>query len=95
MLLFQVGTMQYGIGLPLVKDIKSAKPIVAEETESAIRFTRMLDGKETPLYDLVAMFGEKAVSHDYENEKLIMVEMQGHLFGHDRQRCKPGCFHTQ
>jgi len=79
-LLFQVGTIQYGIDLPLVKDIKSAKSIVTGSTEGDICFIRVLDGRETPLYDLVSIFGGKIVTHGNKNEKLIMLELQGQLF---------------
>ena len=78
-LLFQVGTIQYGIDLPLVKDIKSAKSIDSNSTEGDICFIRVLDGRETPLYDLVSIFSGKIVTHGDKNEKLIMVELQGHL----------------
>jgi chemotaxis signal transduction protein len=77
-LLFQVGTTQYGIDLARVRGIKSAKPILTGGTESGICFSRLLDGIRTPFYDLVSIFGDKVVTHGVENEKLIMVELQGH-----------------
>ena len=80
-LLFHVGQTQYGIALPLVKDIKSAKPVIADGTESGIRFTRVVNGTDTPLYDLVSVFTEISVCRSHENEKLIMVEHNGRAAG--------------
>lgn len=80
-LLFQVGTIQYGIGLALVKDIKSAKHIVTGETAEDLCFSHVLDGKEVPLYDLFSIFGGQTVSRGYESEKLIIAELQGRAMG--------------
>ena len=74
LLLFHVGTMPYGIALPLVKSIQSAKPIFIDEREDQNPFTRRVDGKETLLYDLLSIFEEEIFSRDSENEKLIIVE---------------------
>lgn len=81
LLLIQVGTLHYGIGLPLVKGIESAKPVVAEWTEDGHRLKRDVDGKQMPLYDLVSIFEGKTSSRDWENEKLIVVEAEEYTLG--------------
>lgn len=80
-LLFQVGTIQCGIELLLVHDIKSAKSIITEKTEGHISIILGSDSGETPLYNLVNIFGGKAISHGFENEKLIMVQSLGRRVG--------------
>jgi chemotaxis signal transduction protein len=76
-LLFQIGSIQYGIELPLVRGIKSAKPIVSGETKGDICFSRVLEGRETTIYELASIFGDKIASHRFKNEKLIMAELDG------------------
>ena len=81
LLLFQVGTLHYGIDLPLVKGIESAKPIVAEWTEDSNQLTREVDGMQMPLYDLFSIFEGKISSRDWKNEKLILVETEEYTMG--------------
>ena len=81
MLLFQVGTMPYGIDLPSVKSIQSVKHIVDEGAESSNQLTRVFDDKQASLYDLVSIFEKETACRDSENEKLIMVEAGGHSMG--------------
>jgi chemotaxis signal transduction protein len=81
MLLFQVGTMPYGIDLPRVKSIQSVKHIVDEGAEGSNQLTRVFDDKQALLYDLVSIFEKETACRDSENEKLIMVEAEGHSMG--------------
>jgi hypothetical protein len=81
MLLFQVGTMPYGIDLPCVKSIQSVKHIVDEGAEGSNQLTRVFDDKQASLYDLVSIFEKETACRDSENEKLIMVEAEGHSLG--------------
>jgi len=81
LLLFQVGTMPFGIDLPRVKSIQSVKHIVDEGSEGRNQFSRVFDDKQTSLYDLVSIFGKENASRDFENEKLIMVETEGQSMG--------------
>lgn len=81
MLLFQVGTMPYGIDLPRVKSIQSVKHIVDEGAEGSNQLTRVFDDKQASLYDLVSIFEKETACRNSENEKLIMVEAKGHSMG--------------
>ena len=81
MLLFQIGTMPYGIDLLRVKSIQSVKHNVDKGTEGSNQHTRVFDDKQTSLYDLVSIFEKKAACRDPENEKLIMVEAEGSSMG--------------
>jgi len=74
LLLFHVGTMQFGIDLPLVKSIQSAKPVVVDQIEAQNPLVRRVDGKETLMYDLLSIFEEEIASRDFKSEKLIVVE---------------------
>ena len=81
MLLFEVGTRPYGIDLRRVKSIQSVKRIVDEGAESCDQISRVFDGKQTSLYDLVSIFEQETAGRDSENEKLIMVETEGQSMG--------------
>lgn len=81
MLLFQVGTRPYGIDLPRVKSIQSVKHIVDEGAEGSYQHTWVFDDKQTSLYDLVSIFEKETACRDPENEKLIIVETEGHSLG--------------
>lgn len=78
-LLFQVGTIPFGIDLPRVKSIQSVKTIFDERTEDSNQPRRVFDDEKIPLYDLVSVLGGKTVNRDLENEKLIMVKTEGQL----------------
>ncbi len=62
MLLFQVGTMPYGIDLPRVKSIQSVKHIVDEGAEGRDQLTRVFDDKQASLYDLVSIFEKETAA---------------------------------
>jgi chemotaxis signal transduction protein len=81
LLLFHVGTMQYGVDLSLVKSIQSAKPIVVDQKRGKNPLPRQVDGKTTLLYDLLSIFGKKISSRYFENEKLILVETESQPIG--------------
>ena len=81
MLLFQVGTRPYGIDLARVKSIQSVKHIVDEGSESSNQISRVIDDKQTPLYDLVAIFEKETVGRNSEKEKVIIAEAEGHFLG--------------
>jgi chemotaxis signal transduction protein len=81
MLLFQVGTRPYGIDLLSVKSIQRVKQSVAEGTEGSNQLVRVFDDKQTSVYDLVSIFEKEIACRNSENEKLIMVEAEGHSMG--------------
>ncbi len=81
MLLFQVGTMPFGIDLPRVKNIQSVKHIADEGADGSNQLTRVLDDKLTSFYDLVSIFEKDTTRRDSENEKMIMVEIGGQSMG--------------
>jgi chemotaxis signal transduction protein len=81
MLLFQVGTVSFGIELTYVRSIQSVKHILDHGKESREPMVRILDDQLPPLYDLVSIFEEETVARDLENEKLIMVETERQIVG--------------
>jgi chemotaxis signal transduction protein len=81
LLLFHVGPMQYGIALPLVKSIQSAKPMVVDQIEDKNPLNRRGVEKETPLYDLLSIFEQEIASRDSKSEKLIIVETEPRPIG--------------
>ena len=81
LLLFHVGAPQYGIALPLVKGIQSAKPIVVDRTKSQSPFIRKVDGEETALYDLLSIFDKETPQRNFVNEKLIIVKAEHRSVG--------------
>ena len=81
MLLFQIGVKSYAIDLSCVRSIQSLKHIVGEGAEVSIPLWSSLDDKQTSPYDLISFFEKEAVGRDFENEKMIMVEVDGLSMG--------------
>ena len=81
MLLFQVGKRPLGIDLPLVKSIENLKHIIDQGAEDSSQLIRVFDDNQASLYDLVTVFEKEIDGRDFENEKLIMVEADGHSMG--------------
>ena len=81
MLLFQVGAMPYGIDLSRVKSIQSVKHIADAGAESSNQLAHVFDDKQTALFDLISIFERETADRNSENEKLIMVEAEGHSLG--------------
>ena len=81
LLLFQVGPRPFGIELPRVESIQSAKHIVGERMVNNEPYSWVLDDKQSSLYDLVSVFERKNVGRDLENEKLIRVKAEEQSIG--------------
>lgn len=81
LLLFQVGTMQFGIELPLISSIQPMKQIVGEPRQKGRRMTQIVDGRETELYDLLSFFEKETPSAASDTRKLIMVQVEGQPMG--------------
>ena len=69
------------LNLAFVSDIQSAKTIMAKRPESRQCAAQVLDGKETPLYDLSAVFEQQIVGLDSAQRKLIMVKTDKYDLG--------------
>jgi chemotaxis signal transduction protein len=81
LLFFQVGTMQLGMDLPPVTSIQGAPSSVAKQSKGPKRFTPVVDGKDTPLYNLLSILGEDNLSANPQNEKLILVKTRNRQVG--------------
>ncbi len=77
MLLFQVGTSPYAIDLSCVRNIQSVKHIADEGTKGSIPSSQLLDDELITKYDLVSLFKIDTVERNFENEKMIVVEVEG------------------
>jgi chemotaxis signal transduction protein len=81
LLLFQVGKMTFGVDLPVVKNIQSAKTIIFDQIGDDTPFIWQINGKETPLYNLLSIFEKKIIPRYFGNEKLIIVEAESQAVG--------------
>jgi chemotaxis signal transduction protein len=73
LLLFQVGALQLGMDLSLVRSIQGAPGIASKQVEKYNRFAPLTEGQDISLYNLSAILGDENSSADPENEKLIVV----------------------
>ena len=74
LLLFQVGRIHLALNLTLVSDIQSAKTIVAKQPQGSKCVAQMLNGQESLIYDLSAIFEQQVVGLESAHRKLIMVK---------------------
>jgi hypothetical protein len=81
LLLFRVGAMQFGIDLPLISNIHSVKSSIVLQKEGGARLLRTESGEEMPLYDLSYLFEGDGFSHDSEDKKMIMLQVDEHPIG--------------
>lgn len=81
LLLFQVGSINLALDLALINSIQSAKGLLAEQPEGSNRFAGMVNGRETHLYDLSAIFGQQTAGDDSGKQKLIIVKTDGYSLG--------------
>jgi chemotaxis signal transduction protein len=81
LLLFQVGALQVGMDLSMVRSIQSAPGIASEKVEKNNRFAPLTEDHDIPMYNLSAILGDESSSGDPENEKLIVVNTQDRPVG--------------
>jgi len=81
LLLFQVGAMQFAVDLPLIRNIQSAKSSVVLPKEGGAWLLQTESGDEIPLYDLPYLFGGNGFSHDPEDKKIIMLQVDENPIG--------------
>ena len=81
LLLFRVGAMQFAIDLPLISNIQSAKSSIVMHKEGGAWLLQTESGDELPLYDLPYLFGEGGFSHDLEDKKIIMLQVDENQIG--------------
>ena len=81
LLLFQVGTMQFGIDLHLISSIQPLPQNAAEQPETNQRRIQNSDDRETKLCDLFSLFDKGPPSGASDSRKIIMVEKDGSLLG--------------
>lgn len=75
LLLFRVGALQFGIDLPLISNIHSAKSSIVLQQEGGARLLRTESGAEMPLYDLSYLFERESFCRDSEDKKMIMLQV--------------------
>ena len=79
LLLFKVGKRQFGLDMPCVSGIHQVNPLLTEIAQSDYRSLQIVDGKETTLYNLPVVLGEKNPDrHTYEM-RLIRVASNDHF----------------
>jgi len=81
LLLFRVGAMQFAIDLPLISNIQSAKSSIVRNKESGAGLLQTESGEELPLYDLSYLFGGSGFSHDLEDKKIILLQVDENPIG--------------
>ena len=81
LLLFRVGAMQFAIDLPLISNIQSAKSSIVRQKESGASLLQTESGEELPLYDLSYLFGGSGFSHDLEDKKIILLQVDENPIG--------------
>jgi len=81
LLLFRVGAMQFAIDLPLISNIQSAKSSIVRHKESGASLLQTESGEELPLYDLSYLFGGSGFSHDLEDKKIILLQVDENPIG--------------
>jgi len=77
LLLFQAGNIQFGLNLPLIREIHSVSAHLEEQAAEGNRPLQAVDGKETPLYDLSSILEQKTTSLDTDSKKVIQIESEG------------------
>ncbi len=80
-LLFRVGAMQFGIDLPLISNIHSAKSSIVLQKEGGARLLRTESGEEMPVYDLAYLLKGDGFSNDSEDKKIIMLQVDKNPIG--------------
>ena len=75
-LLFQVGTMQYGIALSRVMGVRSAKTLISAIPEGRVGGICQMDGRPAHLFDLAAIFEDTTVSREGQKAKVILAATQ-------------------
>ena len=80
-MLFRVGALQFGIDLPLISNIHSAKSSIVLQQEGGARLLRTESGAEMPLYDLSYLFEGDHFARDSEDKKMIMLQIDENPIG--------------
>ena len=81
LLLFQVGTMQFGIDLRRISSIQAIKPSDDEQSQDGRGSDQIANSQKTELYDLLSFFDQEAIPRASESRKMIMVEVDGNPIG--------------
>ncbi len=76
-LLFQVGTMQYGILLTRIMGVRSATALISSIPEDGVGGICRMDGRQAHLFDLAAIFEETTASRRDRKAKVIMAATRG------------------
>ena len=81
LLLFRVGTMQFAIDLPLISNIQSAKSSIVLHKDGGEWLLQTESDGELPLYNLSYLFDGGGISHDFEDKKIILLQVDENPIG--------------
>ena len=81
LLLFQVIGRQFGIRMPLVKNVQNTDKYQPRQSDNILPLTLLVDGKKIPLHDLSIIFSSQSSSIDnFTTKKILLTEDDKGLF---------------
>ena len=81
LLLFQVIGCQFGIRMPLVKNVQNTDKYQPRQSDNILPLTLLVDGKKIPLHDLSIIFSSQSSSIDnFTTKKILLTEDDKGLF---------------